>query len=375
MRTVAAVAGFLLFAVTLIDGFNTIVLPRRVRHVFRLTRYFYRCTWQPFSGLARRIRRGGPREDYLSVYGPLSLLGLLIFWAASLIVAFGLLQWSVPLRMENKIASLGDALYVSASSLLMVYGGQAQNTLSRWLATMEAGLGFAFLGLVVGFLPVLYQSYTNRELRIALLDARAGSPPSAGELLVRQSTNAEKLQRQLGEWEEWSAELLEEQLSYPMLAYFRSQHQNQSWLAALIALLDASTLVLVCSEAELRRQAYLTFAMGRHALVDLATVFHTTPLEPREPRLTEEDLTKLRGALQDAGTCLRLDCLTMEKLTRLRSLYEPYAQALSLHFLSAMPVWLPTGGMDNWLATTFEHPSGPFAVSDPFRRGSNNPAA
>jgi hypothetical protein len=91
---------------------------------------------------------------------------------------------------------------------------------------IEGGLGFTFLALVIGYLPVLYQSFANREVRISLLDARAGSPPSAGELLIRQGPDPDRLEQQFANWEEWAAELLESQLSYPVLAYFRSQHMK-----------------------------------------------------------------------------------------------------------------------------------------------------
>ena len=359
----------------LADGFYTIVLPRRVRHIFRPTAVFYRVTWNPFSAIGRHISDGRRREEYLSIYGPLSLLTLLICWAAALVIGFGLLQWAARLQVRGHPADFMRAIWVSASSLLMIATGEPSNGISRWLMTIEAGLGFGLLGLVVGYLPVLYQSYASRELRISLLDARAGSPPSSGELLVRQSRNAVKLEQQLAAWEEWSAELLEEQLSYPMLAYFRSQHQNQSWLAALIALLDAACIVLLCSDEDLKRQAHLTFAMGRHTLVDLATVFRAAPRPLAEDRLRPEQLEELRGALQAARSCLQTDALSADRLGRLRQTYEPYANSLSDHFLIALPGWLPhPSRADNWQVTEWDHPGAPFAVSDPFKK-SNPPAA
>ena len=199
------------------------------------------------------------------------------------------------------------------------------------MATIEAGVGFAFLGVVVGYLPVLYQSYSSREARINLLDAHAGSPPTAGELLLRRSQNAEKLEKQLADWEEWMAELLEEHLSYPMLSYFRSQHQNQAWLTAVIAMLDASAVVSLTSEGELCRQADATFAIGRRALADLATVFHADPHKPAEDRLPQTQLAELCRRLEASRTSLRTDRLPAETLSSLRELYEPYAYPLSQH--------------------------------------------
>ena len=360
--------GITLFTAVLFDAFHTVVLPRRVSGIFRLTNLFYRLTWAPFAAIARRIKSGRQREEYLSVYGPLSLLTLMACWAAGLILGFALMQWSFHLTVRGMPSDFPTALYVSASSLFTVAALQPNNIISRWLMTFESGLGLSFLGLVVGYLPVLYQSYASRELRISLLDARAGSPPTAGELLVRQGHSTDRLEKQFAEWEEWTAELLEEQLSYPMLAYFRSQHQNQSWLAALTAMLDASAIVSLSSEHDLQHQAKVSFAIGRHALVDLATVFRAAPEAPAENRLPGDQLRELRKSLDAAQTCLNVNGITEDELSRLRAMYEPNANVLSLHFLTALPSWLPTGGWsDNWLVTSWERSTPPFAVSDPFQ--------
>ena len=120
--------------------------------------------------------------------------------------------------------------------------------LARVLTVAEAGIGFGFLALVIGYLPILYQSFSRREMNVSLLDARAGSPPTAGSLLVRHSEGSnptEALTTFLHDWEIWSADILESHLSYPTLAFFRSQHDNQSWVSSLTVILDACALVLV----------------------------------------------------------------------------------------------------------------------------------
>src|SRR5207249_10659172 len=141
----------------------------------------------------------------------------------------------------------------------------------RSLAVAEAGIGFGFLAVVISYLPVLYQAFSRREITISLLDARAGSPPSAGELL-RRLAHARSLAGVgplLVEWERWSAELLESHLSFPVLSYYRSQHDNQSWVAALTTILDTSALLIAGVDGPDGHQARLTFAMARHAAVDL----------------------------------------------------------------------------------------------------------
>ena len=135
----------------------------------------------------------------------------------------------------------------------------------------------------MGYFPVLYGAFSRREVWISLLDARAGSPPTAAELMRRHSYEGaeQALSLLLVEWERWSAELLESHISYPLLCYFRSQHNNQSWISALTAVLDTSALLIAGVQGHEARQAQLTFAMARHALVDLAQIFPLAPVNER----------------------------------------------------------------------------------------------
>ncbi len=354
MRLLAGIIGCAWLGIVLVDSFETIVLARRAQRVFRFTRLFYNLTWKPFAAIGRRIHAQKQRENVLSVYGPLSLLTLLVLWAVSLVLAFGLLQWSTGLRVEGQSADLGAAIYVSGSSFFTLGVQQPSNWVSRWLTVIEAGLGFTFLGLVIGYLPTFYLSYSARELRISLLDSRAGSPPSASELLLREGQSARHLEQQLLLWEEWAATVLQSQLSYPAIAYFRSQHSNQSWLAALIAVCDASSLVMLGAEGELKHQGELTFAMGRHALVDLATVFRTAPRSPREDRLPAAEFSRLRAMLGAGRTSLRMENVQESELAALRAVYEPYANVLGAYFLMPLPSWLADEKQaDNWEITSW----------------------
>jgi hypothetical protein len=368
MHIFVGILGSGLLAIVLIDAFTTVVLARRAQRLFRITQIFYQLTWTPYAAVARRIASGSHRENYLSIYGPLSLLTLFACWAIGLVAGFGLLQWSVGLQLREAHPSMAAAIYFSATVLATLGLAEPSNVASRFLMVSEAGLGLSFLALVLSYLPVFYQSFSSRELRISLLDARAGSPPTAAELVLRQGPNPEKLEQQLANWEEWAAELLQSQLSYPMLAYFRSQHGNQSWLGALTTVVDASALVIVCSEGDLKRQAELTFAMGRHALVDIANVFRTKPVRPDEDRLPAEALVRLRSGLERVQTPLRPDRLLEEELQKFRNMYESYAHSLGLYFLIAAPDWIPSEGRrDNWQVTAWERTAVGFAVSDPFQ--------
>jgi hypothetical protein len=186
---------------------------------------------------------------------------------------------------------------------------------------------------------------------ISLLDAQAGSPPSAAEILRRnisvQSTR--QLELLLHDWEHWAAELLESHLSYPVLAYFRSQHENQSWLASLTAILDTTTLVLVTFEGDCQRQAQRTFAMARHAVVDLTLIFETPPEFQKSNRLPPATLERLLTALSESGLTFPKKGDADLRLAELRRMYEPYVITLSRRFHLALPAWISENTpMYNW---------------------------
>jgi len=365
----------MLLFVVLWDAFETIVLPRRVTRRVRLTRLFYRSTWLPWLAVARLIPSGKRRESYLGFYGPLSLLVLLSVWAVALIVSFATLHWALgsAVTLADGAASFGTDLYMSGTNFFTLGLGDVtpRTPLARLLTVVEAGMGFGFLAIVIGYLPVLYQAFSRREVSISLLDARAGSPPTAAELLRRHSHDhgMEPLRQLLHDWERWSAELLESHLSYPVLAYFRSQHNNQSWLAALTTILDTSALVMVGLEGTCKRQAELTFAIARHAVVDLAQVFGTSPAKRERERLPAAELARLRVFLAATGLQVREGNTADQELAELRRMYEPYVHSLAKYLLIPLPPWiLEFRGTDNWQASAWEQSAG-------FVRGNRSEAA
>ncbi|HEV2238501.1 MAG TPA: ion channel [Ktedonobacterales bacterium] len=371
LQMVATLAAVLLIALVLWEAFETVVLPRRVSRRFRLTRVYFRVTWRAWSAVARRVPSPERRELTLAIFGPLALLGLLAFWVILLIVAYALLLWGLGSPLTDAAThapDFGSDLYFSGTTLLTLGLGDVapHSGLARAVAVIEVGTGFALLALVIGYLPVLYQAFSRREQRISLLDAHAGSPPTAGALLLRHPPDrrARRLTRLLEEWESWAAELLETHLSYPVLAYYRSQHEDQSWATALAVILDACALVLACGsdllgEEELIEQAAFTFAMARHAAVDLAQFFHTprTRLNAHDGRLPPDQRARLRdvlvriGLAPDMGGTIEVT-RTSTRLDELRALYEPYLEGLAAYQLMALPPWVPAPeALDDWQTT------------------------
>ncbi len=359
----AAIGGLLLIGSILWDAFETIVLPRRVSVQIRLSRLFLRVTSRSWLAIGKRIRNHRQREDFLGIYGPLALILLLGAWAVGLILGFSLLQWANGTQLKVPAGSPDYAtdLYLSGGGLFAAPPGDVNpsNGLARLILTTENGLGLGFLALIIGYLPVLYQGFSTRETRISMLDEWAGSPATAVELLRRlgRERDLQSVNPFLTDWEAWAAELLESHLSYPVLAFFRSQHENQSWLGALTMILDTCALVLVGIDDIRPAVARRTFAMARHALVDLSQVFDAAPRTPSPERLSPDDLAALRKELDAVGVRLYAGDDAVERLNELRRLYEPFAHSLAETLVFPLPSWRPAPDVrDNWQTTAFESP-------------------
>jgi Ion channel len=371
VHVAAFIAGLFCCLGVALDAFQTIVLPRRPTGRFQITRLFLVATWNPWVAFAERARNNTKmREQIYSVFGPLSLLLLLLLWAILLICGFAMFYFSI--RSPFGDAMLGHSagawrlfetdLYVSGTTLFTLGLGDVvpHSLLARALIIFESGVGLGFVALVIGYLPVLYQAFSHREVSVALLDARAGSPPNAAELLRRHGFEGGEaaLEALLAEWERWSAEILESHISYPILCYYRSQHDNQSWLSALVAILDTCALLISVIEGTPSRQAQLTFVMARHALIDLGHVFQiqqmpTWQRHSEADRLPPAEFDRLCGALGDVHLRLCGDPASANRLHTIRALYEPHAFALADYLRMPLPVWVASPKEnDQWRVLT-----------------------
>jgi hypothetical protein len=356
VHATALLVSLLLIATVLWDAFETIVLPRTVSRRVRLTRAYFRTTWAVWSSAARWVAERR-RERYLAIFGPLSLLGLSAVWALGLIVGFAGLHWAAGSHLAPAAPGgrFFDDLYMSGTTFFTLGLGDLQPVghVARVLAVAEAGTGFGFLALVIAYVPVLYQSFSRREARLTLLDAWAGSPPAAAEILQRLAAHnaMPTLDSFFKDWEYWCSDLLESHISYPAVAFFRSQHQRQSWVSALAALLDLAALVEVGIEGVPRWQAHVTFAMARHAAVDLSQVLHVVPNHATD-RLTGVELEQVRQALERAGLRPARSPAADRQLDELRRSYDPYINAIAEWLMMPAPSWLrPDGLKDNWQST------------------------
>jgi hypothetical protein len=346
MRAFTAIISLGCLLLLLFDIFEVMLLPRRVRRRFRLVRVFFRVTWGIWSRVALRMESGNGREGMLSFYGPLSMVLLIALWIAGLIATFGGLQWS----LEQTI-SFSRGLYLSGTTFFTLgYGDVVPHSpISKLVAVWEAGTGFGFIAVVIGYLPVLYQLFSRRETHVIQLDARAGSPPSAVTLLTRHSEygGIENLYQLFQSWEGWAAEMVESHLSYPMLSYYRSQHDNQSWLAAMCVILDSSALVLVGIRDVRTFPAKMAFATSRLALIELARVFNIQPRAQADARQPAFDFQTVTAELEKGGLFFS-DEDAEKKVAAFRATYEPFLVGLAEYLLLPLPAWLPADGLDNW---------------------------
>jgi len=345
MTLIAFVLGAALALATLLDAFEVVLLPRPVRRRVRLNHYFFRWTWDVWARCADAWPAGRRREDFIGVYGPLSMVMLFALWAASLVVGFGLMQWALhgagsqPL-FETLVADIivsGDAFFT------LGYGDNVpQHSLARMLVILEAGTGFGFIALTIGYLPVLYQHFTRRDLQLIEFSARAGSPPTAAALLAwHVHGRPEALEHWLRDWEIWASDLVESHAVYPMLAFYRSQHEGHSWLGSLAVVLDVCTLLIAGSDDAGRHQATATFSALRRILDEACEALRVVPLGcVSARRMDDRALRTLAGTIRRIVPNWQADEAALQVIRVLRATYEPRLEALASYLLLPLPDWI-----------------------------------
>ncbi|MGB2874155.1 MAG: hypothetical protein WBB76_01630 [Gaiellaceae bacterium] len=333
MRVVAAIAGVILITLMLAEFFVTFMLPRRVRRDPRIARGLINALWRPWRAFARRLSPGSA-DTVLGFYGPLALLFELLTWTVGLIVGFALLDWASVGGRFGRGLLFSSGLFLSAT-------GVSGSTLVHVIALFEAATAIGVLFIVIGYLPAVYGSFSSREIAVSQLATRAGSPPSAGAILLRAAGRQRwrELEQDFRAWEAWSAELMETHLAYPVLGFYRSQHLRQNWLAALTTMVDVAAFVTAVEADDEVEAAELTYAIGQHALADLALQYRVKP-GPAD-RLSDSKFDELYGLLEDALERPVGRGAALQRLTELRRAYEPKAQGLSAFLALDLPAWMP----------------------------------
>ena len=355
MKLAVGILAAVLLILVLQDAFEVMLLPRRIRRRFRFMRGYFRASWAVWTRAAMLIPNPSRREHMLALFGPLSMLLLFGLWASALITSFGALMWSLePPPGAGGGSPWAEQTYMSGVTFFTLgYGDVVPHSgAARFAAVIEAGTGIGFIAVVIGYLPVLYQLFTRREAHVIQLDGRAGSPPTAATMLCRHAEGGglQQLNELLREWEVWGSELLESHLSYPMLAYYRSQHDNQSWLGALACVMDTCALVLVGVRSMPPLQARMTFTMARQVLVEMSRSFQTGPSRyDGGDRLGPERFAEMEGCFAESGLQWEGGEEAGTTLAALRATYEPLLDGLASYLLLTIPGWMADeDASDHW---------------------------
>src|SRR6266498_3921412 len=343
MRWLALPGGILLLLVTLVEVFRTLVMPRASRARFRLTRFMFRMTWRPWRWLG--VRRGTMegRERILAAAAPFFFLILLAVWASMAVVSYALILWS-PAFIHgvngHGPVSFVTAMYFSGSSLFTIgFGDVVATGWTRAIVVTEGATGLGLVAVVIGYLPVLYQAFNRREVGVLLLDARAGSPPSGPELLHRMGSAgvASSLPQLFAEWERWVSDVLETHMSYPILALFRSPHDNTSWVTSLGSVLDAATLILTSLDDEPGESAKLFYGTGVHAVEDLFYYFRLTE---REAVIQRNEFEDVLNDMKNDGFAIRPVDEAFASFTEKRAKYAPRLDAIVVLLAAPPGQWI-----------------------------------
>jgi hypothetical protein len=344
MHPVVGVLGAVLIVLMLLEFFVTFLLPRRVKRDPRIARRAFVLIWRPWRFGASRLPPAAG-DTMLGFFGPLLLLGLLTLWTLGIMLGFACLHWANETRLQGEHGSgFFQYLYFSGGSFLSASTGlEPQGSWGHVLLLLEAAAGFAVLFIVIGYLPPLYQAFSARETAVSQLDPRAGSPPSAGALLASATRGGEwaELDSYLDEWDTWAAELMETHLAYPALAYFRSQHLNQNWLAALTAILDTCAFRIAAADDPQPDSAERTLAIGRHAVADLSYNFRIQVERTATRRLDDPTFEELYRLVEENGVPLADRELLRKRLDELRFTYERRAEGLARRLGLSLPSWVP----------------------------------
>jgi hypothetical protein len=342
---IEGIAGVWLVAFVLLDVFLTVVVPRRAPQagrLLRVTAYLVPGLWKVWRWLGLRMSSAERREVFLGIYGSLIVIVLLIAWVVGLVVGYGLLLDALRAQLRPEPENFGASLYFAGTSLLTLGFGDvvAVGGLARLVALVAAATGLGLFALCITLLFTLYGSFQRREVAVVVLEAGAGAPPSGVTLLETYALAGilDDLPHLFRDWQSWAAEVLDSHLAYPVLAYFRSSHDNDSWISSLGAVMDASTLVLTTIKDGPKGWAKLSRSVGGHCLEDLVAYFRLP--SDSEVGVERAEFDEARRRLERAGFVLEDADRSWENFARLRREYAGRVNALALYWAMPPAQWI-----------------------------------
>jgi len=351
IETVLGIAGLLLVGLALWDVFQTIVVPRPTPGWLRIGRYVVRWTWRPYRSIVVRFKTGLARDAMLGLYAPGAAIMLLVVWLVVIVVGYGLILFALRADLQPVPQTIGDAVYFAASSILTIGFGDivATSGVARTVVVIGAATGLGIVALVITFLFSLFGSYQRREVLVVTLAARAKAPPSAMMLLITYARLGlvDELPSLFREWEVWTAEVLDTHVSYPLLGYFRSSHDNVSWVSSLGAVLDAAALVMTTIKGVPTGHAKITHRVGTHLVEDIANI---QGLKGEGSAVERAEFDVVYAKLGKVGYELEPEDDAWRAFERERASYAGRLLALADYWATPAPVWVSRPSMGESLA-------------------------
>jgi hypothetical protein len=304
LRALAFIAGSALVLWAMLSAVVTVVLPRGERSA--LTRFVF-VSWRKFFfGIARRARTWETQDRVMSYFAPIALLTLPFAWLVLVLIGYWGMYWS--LGGVDARGAFGEA-----GSLFTLAFKAPQAVPQTILAYSEAALGLGLVALLISYLPSLYAAFSRREVLVALLETRAGNPPSVVEMLRRFYIihGLDQLGPQFSAWEEWFADVEETHTSNAALVNFRSPLPHRNWLTSAGAVLDSASFAASTLDQPREPRAELCIRAGYLCLRRIAAVFdipYTQNPSPTDPiSVTREEYDEVYDQLAADGLPLKKD--------------------------------------------------------------------
>lgn len=346
-----------LIAIVLYDVFETVVVPRRTGRLFRVAPHITIWLWPLWRRFGVRLHPAWRREDFLGTFAPFVIVLLLATWVVTLILGFGLILHALEDQIRPRPSDYGSAFYLAGSSLFTIGFGDfvPVGWAARLTTLLAAAAGLAVVALVISLVFNLYASFARREVLVLLLDSRAGVPPSGVTFLETfgRYRIVDQLTSTFASYELWTADMLDSHLAYPILPFFRSSHDGQSWVSALGAVLDAATLLITVVQEEIvdasdavrksRAAAEMMYDIGCHALIDLTQLRVPrgfSEATSQEPGIERSEFEAACRRLGEAGYYTICSDESWQAFVRHRAVYAARLNLLASFFASPPTQWI-----------------------------------
>ena len=345
IRVVLVILGMLLVVAALNDVFQSVIVPRAVGRKLRPSYYQTRTLWTIWPRVAHRLYPNSEerREDFLAAFAPFNLIANLMTWSFLMLVGYAAIFYALSDQVRPHLASFGEAFYFAGTSFFTIgYGDFVGNTGLTRLASLAAGAsGFGIVSTTTAYLFAIFGAFQAREQFVVTVGARAGSPPSGVGLLTiaAHAGVIKELSSLMRSAETWCASLMETHLAYPILAYFRSSHDYESWVGTLGTVLDAAVLMMTTVQCE-AGESNILYNIGRHAAHDLVSYFRLDNHQHEDVGITRDQFDDACTRLESAGLTLHDRDRAWERFGALRSAYASHLSALAAFFEVPRLQWL-----------------------------------